>query len=275
MEKIGLVLSGGAIRGTLHIGVLKALLENGLAPKIVTGTSMGSIIAGLYITGHSIKDMIHIVKNVKGIWDFDTKNILKSLFHKKLPDGIIKGDKLEDLLDFLFDEKYLENIENYKFGFVSTNLNGGDNIIFSNDKLYGRKVIDNIKLSKAVRASISLPVIFKPVIIDEYFLVDGGIVNNCPMTLAEDLGASRIFASDIDYNGYKVGTHLNGMEILSSTLDILMREANNDDRNCNVPATYLNFGYVRDVNMFKYTSNDIDDLVKIGYDAMINELKKT
>lgn len=270
MKTIGLTLSGGAIRGVIHLGVIKALEENGIKPTVITGTSMGSIIGGLYACGMNYNDILKIVKAITPkIYDIDWKGVTGNIFKKQLPNGIIKGDKVEQLIDSTSNGIHLNDITLCKLGIVATNLNGGENVIFTNADIVADGVIciKDVKLSKAIRSSMSLPFIFKPVIIDDYILVDGGIVNNCPVNIAQDLGAEYVIVSDIDYGGSKVGTDLNGVDILLATLDVIVKEACDDDfQESTVPRLVINFGDIPSVSMFDFTDEDIDNLFRIGYE---------
>jgi NTE family protein len=265
---IGLTLSGGAIRGIIHLGVIKALEENGIKPNIIAGTSMGSIIGGLYSCGLSYADILNIVKEITPqIYDINWKGITKNIFSKRLPDGIVKGEKIEKLIEDVTHGINIKDVNN-KLGIVATNLNGGENVVFSNYNITGNNIIciNDVQLSKAIRASISLPFIFKPVILDNYVLVDGGIVNNCPVNIAQKLGAEYIIVSDIDYGGTSTGTNLTGMDVLLATLDIIVKEACEDYfEESTIPRLVINFGDIPSVSMFDFTDEDINNLFNIGY----------
>lgn len=280
MKTIGLTLSGGAIRGVIHLGVIKALEEYGIQPQVITGTSMGSIIGGLYSAGMSHKEILKVVAAITPkIWDINWRGIISHLSSRRLPDGIIKGDKLEKMIDDIVGGAYMEDITMRKLGIVATNLNGGQNIIFTNDHHFRctdeMECIRNIKMSKAIRASIGLPFIFKPVIMGDYVLVDGGIVNNCPVNVAQKLGAKFIVASDIDYNGCHMGTKVDGISILFATLDIIVKEACEDDiDDCTVPILKMNFGDIATANMFSFTKEEVNEFFNIGYMRAMESLKR-
>ena len=157
---IGVALSGGAVRGLAHIGVLKALEESGIKPDIVSGVSAGSIIGAFYCGGYSPKEMedIALKTNLNSF-------ILPSLSKKAL----FSLDKLEKFL-----EKYIGKIDikDLKIPLIvaATNLNKAKVEYFENGDLI-----------KIVKASCSIPVMFKPVKIDKDYYVDGGIMNNLPV----------------------------------------------------------------------------------------------
>lgn len=280
MKQIGLTLSGGAIRGITHLGVLKALEEFGIVPQIVTGTSMGSIIAGLYATGMSYTDILKIVSEVNSkIFEFSTKEILSALWKKEFPVGVLKTNKLEEIIDKATGGILVKDIKDKKLGIVATNLNGGQNVIFTNsgiEKQTNNTYINDIKLSLAIRASISLPIIFKPVQLGNMILVDGGIVNNCPIDVAQELGADFIIASDIDYNGDKIPTQLTGFNVLMTTIDVIVRDACRDNfMEVRVPYVTINFGDIPSVSLLNFTKNDIDQMFKVGYERAKNILIST
>ena len=176
--KIGIALSGGAVRGLAHIGVLKALEELDIKPDIVSGVSAGSIIGSFYCAGYSPKDMeeIALKTNLNSF-------ILPSISKKAL----FSLDKLESFL-----EKYIGkiNIEDLKIPLIiaATNLNKASVEYFQNGSLI-----------KTVKASCSIPVMFKPVKIDKYFYVDGGVMNNLPV---ESLREKVDFAIGVEVNPF-------------------------------------------------------------------------
>ena len=158
--KVGIALSGGAVRGLTHIGVLKALEESGIKPDIVSGVSAGSIIGSFYCAGYTPKEMedIALKTNLNSF-------ILPSLSKKAL----FSLDKIEKFL-----EKYIGKIDikDLKIPLIvaTTNLNKAKVEYFENGDLI-----------KIVKASCSIPVMFKPVKIDKDYHVDGGIMNNLPV----------------------------------------------------------------------------------------------
>ncbi|MBX0310804.1 MAG: patatin-like phospholipase family protein, partial [Sulfurihydrogenibium sp.] len=176
--KIGIALSGGAVRGLAHIGVLKALEELDIKPDIVSGVSAGSIIGSFYCAGYSPKEMeeIALKTNLNSF-------ILPSISKKAL----FSLDKLESFL-----EKYIGkiNIEDLKIPLIiaATNLNKATIEYFQSGSLI-----------KTVKASCSIPVMFKPVKIDKYFYVDGGVMNNLPV---EPLREKVDFAIGVEVNPF-------------------------------------------------------------------------
>ncbi|MBL4711640.1 MAG: patatin-like phospholipase family protein [Gammaproteobacteria bacterium] len=224
--KIGLVLSGGGARGFAHIGVLKILEQNNVPIDYIVGTSMGSIIGGLYAIGLSPAE---IEEGIKGIaWDkvFDDFAYREyKTFRRKQDDfdffsihriginddglqlspGLIEGQQIELALDRLAHPAF--HIHDYDklsipFRAVATNLENGKPFI-----------IKNGNLARAMRASMSIPGALPPITIDNTLLVDGGIANNIPIDIAREMGAEIIIAID-------VSAPLSKKEELKSTVDV-------------------------------------------------------
>lgn len=155
---IGIALSGGGARGISHLGVLKALDENGIRPDIVSGTSAGAIIGGFYCAGFSPDDILQILIKTKIL------SIFKPAFSWK---GLLSMDKLAVILS----ENLPVSFEDLKTPLIvaSTNLEEGKSQYFKQGDL-----------SQAILASSCLPVLFNPIEIEGAKYIDGGILNNLP-----------------------------------------------------------------------------------------------
>jgi NTE family protein len=208
--KIGLVLSGGGARGFAHIGVLKVLEENNVPIDYIVGTSMGSIIGGLYAIGLTPEE---IEVGVKGIaWekvfndfayreyktfrrkseDFDFFNIHRIGITDdglQLSPSLIEGQQIELALDRLAHPGFhINDFDNLRIPFraVATNIENGDAF-----------VIKEGNIARAMRASMSIPGALPPILIDNTLLVDGGIGDNIPIEVARKMGADIIIAVDV------------------------------------------------------------------------------
>lgn len=202
--KIGLVLGGGGARGLAHIGVLRMLEEVGIRPDYIAGTSMGAVIGGLYAVGYSAEEISRL--NAETDWGWllannielsrvaiDQKpNFGRSIFtleyHGKrfhLPYGLIEGQNLWDFLhQHTWPAAKIQNFDslNIPFRSVAANLRTGNLVTF-----------DGGKLPVAIRASMAVPGVFTPVILnDTTLLVDGGIGDNFPYEAVEAMGADII-----------------------------------------------------------------------------------
>lgn len=158
--KIGVVLSGGAARGLAHVGVLKALEEKGIKPDIVSGVSAGSIVGVFYCSGYSPKEMENIALKT------NFTSMIKPSLSKK---AFFSLDSLEDFLKKHIHQRKLEDLK-IPLYITTTNLNRAQTEYFNKGDLI-----------KIVKASCSLPIMFKPVKIDEHYHVDGGVMNNLPV----------------------------------------------------------------------------------------------
>lgn len=197
--KWALVLSGGGAKGIAHIGVLKALEEAGFpAPSLVVGTSMGAIVGGLYACGMSpgaisrftleefdmgryLDSFVFRLSGPVGRV-FQAGQILGSLAGKR---GIDSGERILLLLEGLTRGKTFGETR-IPFRCNAVDLVSGEHIIF-----------DQGSVAKAVRASMSFPFFFEPYIEGDRCLVDGGLADNMPVSVARKAGFKRILAVDV------------------------------------------------------------------------------
>jgi len=201
--KIGLVLSGGGAKGLAHIGVLKVMEEAGIVPDIITGTSMGSIVGGLYAIGYTPKELEKIALTAD--WDkllSDASSLNNITIEEKpyygryflelaitrkgikLPSGLIEGQHLYELFSKLTRSVYSVNDFNefpVPFTCVAVDLETANPVRLHSGSLH-----------EAMRASMAIPSIFSPVEIHDTLLVDGGVVRNFPVQEAVDMGADII-----------------------------------------------------------------------------------
>ncbi len=223
--KIGLVLSGGGAKGMAHIGVIKVLEKYNIPIDYITGTSMGSIIGGLYAIGYSANDLEKLAKRIDwgeifagSIKRYDISVEEKNEADKYLlefpykdgsfvlPKGMVSGQKLEKLLAKITWPVHGQN-DFLKFPIpfacVATDIETGE-----------AYVMDKGFLPDALRASMSIPSVFAPIEIDGHLLVDGGLVRNLPVSDAISMGADIIIAVN-------VGSPLYKKEELTSMLAIM------------------------------------------------------
>lgn len=175
--KIGLVLGGGAARGFSHIGLIQALEEAGIPIDIIVGTSMGSIVGGLYAAGYSTSNLAQIAANLDPAQLFDLQYMVAG--------GIISSAKFELFVRELFDNKEFSQLK-IPFCAVVTDLRTGEEV-----------VLNSGQVSKAIQASSAIPGLFSPVLIGERYLVDGGLKNAVPVNVARDNGADVVIAVDV------------------------------------------------------------------------------
>ncbi len=235
---LGLALSGGGIRGASHIGAIRALEEAGLKPDMIAGSSVGSIVASLYATGLSVDRIEEIfIENAPFILDIDFIGALGALFRlcalfkgKPAFNGFVKGNRIEAIIDEFTAGKGMSQTD-IPLAITATDINDGASIVFAPKGLrignVGNVVCcsDNL-ISEAVRASIAVPIAFKPKTVEirgiKRNLVDGGVANNLPADVLEDMGAKKIIGINLGYSGQRQERVCNIVEIGSQTVDIMM-----------------------------------------------------
>ena len=215
--KVGLVLSGGGAKGAAHIGVLKYIEEAGIPIDFIAGTSMGSIVGGMYALGYSPDEILELISGVD--WNrlisnevdrrkisytrksekssqvlnipFSLKskskneeNLRSRTFRNSLPSGIVSGDNLMNLFNSL-TVGYSDSISFSKlpipFICVATNMMNGE-----------AEVLDKGVFTKSLRASMAIPVLFDPIKISNNLYADGGLVCNFPVEQCRAMGADYI-----------------------------------------------------------------------------------
>lgn len=165
-KKIGLVLSGGGVRGAAHIGVMQVLEEEGIDITHVAGASAGSIVGALYAAGHPPQDILEFYKKAA---------IFKISNYALFKPGIIDTDKLISVFNKYIEEDTYESLKRTLF-IIATDLEQGRS-----------KIFDSGPLIKTILASSAFPMVFAPVTIDDVLYADGGIINNFPVEPLEEL----------------------------------------------------------------------------------------
>jgi NTE family protein len=208
--RLALVLSGGGARGAAHIGVLKVLDELHVKPDLVVGTSMGSIVGGLYAAGWTPEEIEKTLLEIDWATMFvDKPTRSERSFRRKRDDydflvqaklrfkgwkpyfplSIVGGQRLGLMLHEIERESVATtDFDDLPIPFraIATDMQLGELV-----------VLDSGSLAEAMRASMAVPAVFAPVEIDGRKLADGGVVANLPVGVALDLGAERIIAVDI------------------------------------------------------------------------------
>ena len=183
VPKVALVLGGGAARGFAHVGVIRVLEREKIPINLVVGTSVGSLIGAIYASNLDSLDLEWTAFQLErdDLFDFGVMNAVTGL-------GLAKGDKLEAWLKAHLKAANIENMK-LPFAAVATDLNWGQKV-----------VLDKGPVARAVRASSAIPGIFQPVQHLGKFLVDGGVVDNIPISVAKTKGADLVIAVDISAN---------------------------------------------------------------------------
>lgn len=186
--RIGIALGSGSARGWAHVGVLQALIEMGVKPDIVAGTSAGALVGACYAAGK-------LDELEEWALCLDWKDMVSLLDVRLTGGGLIEGRKLFRFFEQHMDGMHIKDLL-LPFGAVCTDLESGR-------ELWLRSGL----VIEAVRASISLPGVFRPFRTgNNHFLVDGGLVNPVPISLARAMGADIVIA--VNLNSEIVGKHL-------------------------------------------------------------------
>ena len=273
-KKVGVVLSGGGAKGMAHIGVLKVLEKAGIPVDIVTGTSIGSIVGGLYAIGYNAHSLDSMVRTQDWTYVITDKEDLRkqSLLDRKKQNtylfntgltigkrdmsagGLIRGKNLAELFQKLF-VGYTDSLDFNKdlkipFACVATNIMDNSEVVFHSGRL-----------PQAIRASMSIPAAFSPVRMGDMVLVDGGLKNNFPVDVARQMGAEVVIG--ITLNGKpKTAEDITGtMKIVGQIIDVNC--VNKYDENKALSDLWMNVdphGY----STASFTAEAIDSLVRYG-----------
>ena len=279
--KIGLSLSGGGAKGAAHIGVLQALLEENINIDYISRTSSGSIVASLYAIGYTPNEILNLFNTYcKYIADYDKMlpfKVVGTMFTGKINiKCVAKGNNLENLIYTYAMKKNIfdiSSIDKY-LAIPCVDLKTGKVVYFLNKNL--NKILNNNEdsvyfytgsISKIVRASCSLPVVFEPITFKDYILVDGGIRVNTPVDILKKMGADKVIAVYFDENN-KCRVENNIISVAMKSFDIM--------------SDYINMQSIRlaDINIvpktFKTSFLDCSKtnlLAKQGYIATKNAIK--
>ncbi|MCX5811605.1 MAG: patatin-like phospholipase family protein [Proteobacteria bacterium] len=204
--KIDLVLGGGSAKGFAHVGVIRVLEQEKIPIHMIIGTSVGSLIGGIYASNPDSFQLEWIAFKI------DKNDILDfSIIYSKL--GPVQGAKLETFVEQTVKVKKVEDTK-IPFYPIATDLNTGETII-----------LEKGSLAKAIRASSSIPGIFAPVTFGNRMLVDGGVTNNVACDIAKNKGADIVIAVNLlkDIKDYDIGSVI---DIIAQSVNIMMHENN-------------------------------------------------
>ncbi len=178
-KSIALVLGGGGARGLAHIGVIRWLEDRAVPMDAIVGTSIGALIGGLYASGTSVADMEAVLRKT------DKLTVAKILRPGFSSSGIIDNDRVRKFLKSFVGETTIERLP-IPFRAVATDLISGEEFVF-----------DKGPLAEAILASIAIPALFMPVYHNGRYLVDGGLSNPLPVSIAQRMSAAPIVAVNV------------------------------------------------------------------------------
>ncbi len=239
--KVGLVLGGGGAKGATHVGVLKVIEDVGVPIDYIAGTSIGSIVGGLYSVGYSVEQLDSLFRNEDWVDLFATGSVLELLENMVGPNDSIDFDQLP-----------------IPFRCVAYDV-----------KAHKEVVLRSGRLAQAMRASMAIPGAFKPVRVNGMLLVDGGVMNNLPVDVVRDMGADIVIAVDLQQKKHETRDFsLKESFGIGGLLDWLVSRPDwkkyND--NCEDADIYINpnlDGY----DAASFNKKDITRMLEIGTDA--------
>ncbi len=247
--KIGLSLSGGGARGIAHIGVIQALLEQGIEPEIVSGTSAGAIVGALYAAGCSVDEMRNFVEDSSFFKIFRLSGFRSG--------GIVKLTYLKEKL-----QKYIQN-DSFKalkkpLYVCAANLNTGEGVLFHEGNLF-----------EVVMASCAVPGIFAPVEINGQVYTDGGIVLNlpaekireqCKVLIGVNVRPNVAVSDNRQFQSF--------LGIADRVMELLLW--NNVERHANLCDIFIAPAALKEFNSFDFTKSR--GLIEIGYKATLEKM---
>jgi NTE family protein len=241
-KKIGLALSGGAIHGAAHIGVIQVLEREGIRADIVTGTSAGAIVGAAYAAGVSTDDMERLFLQAR--WP----SFVKLAWIHSL--SLFDTQPLEDFIRTNIADLTFEELP-CKFAAVACDILTGD-----------RVVLNSGPIAPAVRASSAYPGLLSPVEMNGKLLVDGGAVDNLPSGLAREMGADYVIAVDLSTPIKMSRVPDNPIELIMSFINVMQTRAA-------LPEPELNNCLIKpEVEEFSaWDFGKVDDLVARGRSA--------
>ncbi|MCZ2139970.1 MAG: patatin-like phospholipase family protein [Bacteroidia bacterium] len=239
----GIVLSGGGARGFAHVGVLKALNENGIYPEIISAVSAGSIVGVLYADGYTPDEIFQIFSKI---------DIYKILRFYRPAFGVLKAEGLEKtLLKYLRARKF----EDLKFPLYisATNFTKANTVYFNSGALI-----------PAVMASSAIPMILKPVLYQNDYFVDGGLMNNLPVEPLEGV-CKHIIGVNVNPVS-EVKQFSSFRNFADRVLHLAVRA--NVQQNIDKCTVYLEPPGLMEYHIFKVSSSE--QIFKLGYEYAIS-----
>jgi NTE family protein len=257
-KKICLVLGGGGSKGLAHIGVIKALCENGYEITQIAGTSAGALVGGLYAANPNYKELEKIIQKIGYM------ELIKIFMDWPIKSGLVRGRKMEMFLDKICGQKRIEDLS-IKFSAVCTDIIEGEKFVFTDGKL-----------STAIRASCAIPAIFSPIKYQGKILIDGGALNPIPVSEVKPEKGEKIIAvglySKIFPKSYEKFSKANLSQIAYASMQVMVRQLS---KNNLAGADIKILPLVDDVNVLNFVKTK--NYVQIGYEAtmkMMPEIDK-
>lgn len=257
-KNICLVLGGGGSKGLAHVGVIKALCENGFEITQIAGTSAGALVGGLYAVNPNYKELEKIANSIGYL------ELVKIFMDWPIKSGLVRGRKMEKFLNKMCWGKNIEDLP-IKFKAVCSDLVLGEKFVFEKGKL-----------ATAIRASCAIPAIFSPIKYQGKLLIDGGAVNPVPVSeiipkLDEKIVAVGLYSKIFPKNYQKL-SRANLTQIAYASMQVMvcqLSEKNLDAADIKILPP------VEDINVLNFVK--AKDYIDIGYETtmkMMPEIEK-
>ncbi len=278
-QKIALVLASGGAKGFAHIGAIEALEESGYEITSIAGASMGALIGGIYATGG-------LDKVKEWMYDLTDKEVFRLVDFTLSPHALVKGERVMDALKAIVPDCDIQNL-NIPYCAVATDLKNGKEVVFRSGSLYD-----------AIRASISIPMLFRPVEYGDMLLIDGAITNGLPLDRVVRTEGDMLVAVNLDdyewedddkempkshdkdspltilSRKFQAGLNAlsnNYISLTYNTISILMKRNTEMALRLTPPDIYIN------MDLGEYGSHDYDEaeaIARLGYNQMMKVLSK-
>lgn len=249
-KSVGLVLSGGGVRGMAHIGVIKAMREYEIEADYVSGSSAGALVGALYAQGHTVEDMLKFFRETP---------LFKYNFFALGKPGLVDTERYFDIFKEYFPED--------NFGALEKRLS----IAVTNLELGSEEIIEDGELIKPLLASAALPPIFSPVSYRDSLYADGGIMNNFPSEAIRDK-VDTLLGSNVSVVGKMQKKDLtNSVQIAARTTALMIYAMNKSKINscelCITPKALEHIGVL--------DRKGIEEAYAIGYEEAIKQFEKS
>lgn len=258
-KKIGIALGSGGFRGIAHIGVLKVLEENGFKPSYISGSSIGALIGAYYAIYGSYEKIEERLK------EWPINNLYKFL-DIRWKSGFIAGKKFSTFLEKEFGGQMIGRTK-IPLKIIATDLKSGQAYVFKGGDL-----------AQAIRASVSVPLVFVPVKKGDHLLVDGALSNPVPLDYLEEFKPDILIGVNLYHKNEFIKKRFNTKNVvLRSTRISLYNLAKNDILNADLVIAPDTSKIISEASLSKYNFKSVEDLIKIGEEEakkILPELRK-
>jgi NTE family protein len=228
VKKVAFVLSGGANRGALEVGVLLALMEHDILPQILVGTSIGAVNAAILAINPTLEGARYLEKKWHEASEkiFVRRDYISAMW--RLATGkssLYDSNRLRELLESFFPEdiRQFSDIKAAELYITAVDINSGELHVFGKDR--SQSILDS------VMASAALPILFTPWQYEGRNYVDGGVVSDLPMRVAVDAGATELYAIDIGPMQFGKRTPRGMIRVVGQTIDAVISHQLVDEYN--------------------------------------------